>query len=216
LLKAKKQGENLLGLLRQSAAELKAKEKARREASETEALAAAELAALEEEAQLLQPARPQAAPASPGTSLNEVKRGQPVFVRSVRQRGEVLNPADDNGQVEVQIGILRLSVPLAELEAAAEPTRTDFVFVSAPKMVPSEIHLRGMRVEEALAELEHYLDEAIAAGLREVRVVHGKGTGAVRLAAQELLRKHPGVASLRAALPAEGGGGVTYAILKTG
>jgi DNA mismatch repair protein MutS2 len=71
-----------------------------------------------------------------------------------------------------------------------------------------------MRVEEALAELEHYLDEAIAAGLREVRVVHGKGTGAVRVAAQELLRKHPGVSSLRAALPAEGGGGVTYAILK--
>jgi DNA mismatch repair protein MutS2 len=217
LLKAKKQGENLLALLRQSGAELKAKEKARREASEAESLAALELSSLEEEARLLQPTRPPVAPASLGQPLPEVKRGQPVFVRSVRQRGEVLNPADENGQVEVQIGILRLSVPLAELEAAAEaPVRNNFIFVSTPKNVPSEIHLRGMRVEEALEVLEHYLDEAIAAGLREVRVVHGKGTGAVRLAAQELLRKHPGVASLRAALPAEGGGGVTYAILKAG
>jgi DNA mismatch repair protein MutS2 len=215
LLKAKRQGENLLGLLRQSAAELKAKEKARREASEAESHAAAELAALEEEARLLQPAAAKTEPSPPGEQLREVKRGQPVFVRSVRQRGEVINPADENGQVEVQVGILRLSVPLGELEGAAEePVRARFTFVSAPRPVPAEIHLRGMRVEEALLELEHYLDEAIAAGLREVRVVHGKGTGAVRLAAQELLHKHPGVASLRAALPAEGGGGVTFAILK--
>jgi DNA mismatch repair protein MutS2 len=126
-----------------------------------------------------------------------------------------MGPADDNGMVEVQVGVLRLNVALAELESSEEPVQKDYAdYFVMPRPVPSEIHLRGLRVEEARWELEQYLEQALDAGLKEVRVVHGKGTGAVRLMAHEMLRKHPKVETLRAALPSEGGEGATIAILK--
>ena len=213
--RAKRQGESLLGLLRQTLAEVKAKEKGSKAAAEASARAAEQIASLEEEARGLAPVREKVVEEPPRPPLTEVKRGQPVFVRSVRQRGTALGPADEKGLVEVQVGILRLSVPMAELEESEEAPRQRYEhFISTSRPVPSEIHLRGLRVEEAIWELEEYLAQAMEAGLQEVRVIHGKGTGAVRAAAQEVLRKHPGVDSLRAALPSEGGEGATIAILK--
>lgn len=215
--RAKQQGENLLGLLRQTLEEVRKKEKkATAAAAQASAKAAAEIASLEEQARALAPVKEtvEERPASP--ALEEVKRGQAVFVHAVRQRGTALGAADEKGMVEVQVGLLRLSVPISELEASEEEPRPRYEsFVAIRRAVPGEIHLRGMRVDEAMWELENYLEEAIEAGLEEVRIIHGKGTGAVRKAALELLRKHPGVASIRAALPSEGGEGATLASLKS-
>ena len=74
---------------------------------------------------------------------------------------------------------------------------------------PAEVHLRRLRVEEALDKLERYLNDAYLAGLPTVRVIHGKGTGALRQAVREELRGHPLVKSFRAAELHEGGAGVT-------
>ena len=74
--------------------------------------------------------------------------------------------------------------------------------------------LRGERVEEALERLDRYLDDACLAGLDQVRVIHGKGTGVMRKAVWEFMRKHPSVASLKMADATEGGEGATIARLK--
>jgi len=76
-----------------------------------------------------------------------------------------------------------------------------------------EVHLRGMRVEEALEKLDRYLNDAFLAGLRSVRVVHGKGTGTLRQVVREVLSGHPLVKSYRPAERNEGGEGVTVAEL---
>jgi len=216
IAKAKRQGDSLLTLLHQTIAEVKSREKEKKAATDTTARAAAQIAALEEEARALTRPEERAIESAPAReTLKEVKRGQAVFVRSVRQRGTAMGPADDNGMVEVQVGVLRLNVALAELESSEEPVQKDYAdYFVMPRPVPSEIHLRGLRVEEARWELEQYLEQALDAGLKEVRIVHGKGTGAVRTMAHEMLRKHPKVETLRAALPSEGGEGATIAILK--
>jgi len=77
------------------------------------------------------------------------------------------------------------------------------------KNVPDEIMLRRLSVEDALAALEHYLIDAFSAGWSSVRVVHGKGTGALRLEVRRELARHPLVKSFREGAPWEGGAGVT-------
>ena len=80
--------------------------------------------------------------------------------------------------------------------------------------VRPELHLLGRTTDEAREMVEQYLDDAFMAGLPTVRLVHGKGTGALRKAVRTLLSAHPLVASFRDGEPSEGGGGATVAALK--
>ena len=77
----------------------------------------------------------------------------------------------------------------------------------------SEVHLIGKRVEEALTELEGFIDQAVLAGQREVRIVHGIGTGTLQRAVREFLGRHPQVVSFRPGEPHEGRDGATIAEL---
>jgi len=79
---------------------------------------------------------------------------------------------------------------------------------------PVELHLRRLRVEEALTRLDQYLNDAFIAGVPAVRVIHGKGTGTLRQAVREELEGHPLVKSFRAAGLGEGGEGVTIVELQ--
>ena len=136
-----------------------------------------------------------------------------MLVRSVGQKGTVLAPPDENGNVQVQVGLLRLNVPALDLRRTAENLVTLTRYVSErPSLrgpVPVELHLRGLRVETALYELDRYLDQAALAGHERVRIVHGKGTGAVRTAVQQRLRESPVVRSFRIGGEGEGDTGVT-------
>ena len=76
-----------------------------------------------------------------------------------------------------------------------------------------DLDLRGQRAEEALSNFETYLDDAFRAGLPFVRIIHGKGTGALRAAIREALHGHPLVRKYESAAPNEGGEGVTVAVL---
>jgi DNA mismatch repair protein MutS2 len=150
-------------------------------------------------------------------TLQSVRAGQSVFVRSVGHRGLVLEDGDGAADVEVQVGIMRIRVPVQELEAAqgeaAAPAKPSIV--TSGHVPNPEIQLIGLRAEEAMAKLENYLYDALSAGLTSVRIVHGFGTGALRTAVTDLLRSHPGVASYRPGDRSEGGGGVTIATLGT-
>ncbi len=160
-------------------------------------------------------------PAAPGAPPAEVRPGDAVVVASLGQRGVVQASPDARGDVEVQVGPLKMRVPKDELRldaAGGEPRGPLRVAGAAiepggvtarTSSVPVSLHLRGKRAEEALAELDKYLDDAALAGLPRVVVVHGKGTGTLRRAVHEYLAHHPGVASFRLAPDAEGGSGAT-------
>ncbi len=139
--------------------------------------------------------------------------GDRVWIPTLNQRGEIvaLNGAD----AEVQVGNLRMKMRAVQLEKAAAPAESkpaverNAVRVSAPSDVPSELHLRGLTADEAVLKLDEYLDDAYMAGLPKVRVVHGKGTGALRKAVRETLEGHPLVAGFRGGDRYEGEDGVT-------
>lgn len=146
--------------------------------------------------------------------------GLRVWVKGLEQSAEVVAPPESGEEdVEVQIGAFRAKVKKDQLESmngavvsAQQPRRTSWAFAMTPgEEVEPELHLRGLRVEAALVRLEEYLDLAFRASLPWVRIVHGKGTGAMRRAVRELLAKHPLVRAFETAPQEQGGEGVTIA-----
>jgi DNA mismatch repair protein MutS2 len=156
-------------------------------------------------------ARPQ--PAIP----HEVGPGDRIHVRDIPQVGEALTAAGEDGRVEVQFGSLRMKVSVDRIDRVEVVDGSGTV--AAPVLVPMgphvsmELDLRGQRAEEALERFETYLDNAFRAGLPFVRIIHGKGTGALRAAIREALTGHPLVRKFESAAPNEGGDGVTVALL---
>jgi DNA mismatch repair protein MutS2 len=135
-------------------------------------------------------------------------------VKSLRALGQLRALEDD--EAEVQVGPLRVRVPARELERrappppAVEPASVRYT----PPSVPLRLDLRGQTVEEALEQLDRYLDAAALAGLPWAHIVHGKGTGALRQAVRDFLRRHPLVRSSRPGEDGEGGDGVTVVVLR--
>lgn len=149
--------------------------------------------------------------------IEEIKVGMSVFLNRFKQQGYVLEEPNEKGQVLVQAGIMRLLVDLRDLstleeetvEANGRTTGIGKIVSSKAKNINSEIHLRGFPVDEALLEVEKYLDDAYLAGLPKVRIIHGKGTGTLRSAITRFLQNHHLVASFRLGDYYEGGQGVT-------
>ncbi|GIV21176.1 MAG: endonuclease MutS2 [Armatimonadota bacterium] len=158
------------------------------------------------------------APPAPAHVPAEIREGDTVRVTTLNVTGTVLQLAEK--EATVQAGAIRVTVPRETLQRVEQKPTSDAPAVSLPvnlsrtTHISPEIMLRMQRVEEALANLDRYLDEAYAAGLEQVRVIHGKGTGALRQAVREYLKTHPLVASYRSAEPAEGGDGVTIVTLR--
>ncbi len=125
----------------------------------------------------------------------------------------------DGEKAQVSVAGKRLAARAADLVALAAPPAPARGAVVAERderaAAPPELHLIGMRVEEALEVLDGWLDRALADGRREVRVVHGHGTGRLRDALRQQLRRHPAVAEFRAGAPNEGGNGATVVMLKS-
>ena len=126
----------------------------------------------------------------------QLKRGDMVRVRGISQPLEVLSEPDEEADVEVALGSMRIRVSLDEIEQRAEaaaPLPKASVYVSRPVAEgPAErdLDLRGVRVVEALDRLDRFLDKAALAGLPSVRLVHGVGTGALRDALRQHLAGH--------------------------
>lgn len=151
----------------------------------------------------------------------KLRIGDSVRVLSMNLKGTVHTLPNAKGDLYVQMGILRSLVNIKDLvliDEDASPAAKKYGGTSSGKIkmskaasVSTEINLIGMTVDEAIAHLDKYLDDAYVAHLPSVRIVHGKGTGALRNAVQAHLKNQRYVKSYRMGEPSEGGAGVTIA-----
>ena len=150
----------------------------------------------------------------------KIELGSYVNILDVNQLGTVLTAPDKNGYVFVQAGNIKRKTHLSNLTVARvkknklQPVVTKNIKNKFNSKVEQEIHLRGMVVEEAIIELDKFIDNAIIMGLTTVRIVHGKGTGILRTAVADYLRANKSVKSFRLGAYGEGEDGVTIATLK--
>ena len=135
-------------------------------------------------------------------------------------KGTVSTRPDSKGNLFVQMGIMRTKVHISDLVLIDEAvitgpsisrTSSGKSKLSKAATISTEINLLGKTVDEAVAELDKYLDDAYLSHLGSVRIVHGKGTGALRNAVQAHLKNQRYVKSYRMGEPSEGGAGVTIA-----
>ena len=141
-----------------------------------------------------------------------IEIGSPVHVEGVSEPGTLLS-IDERGLADVAAGPLRLRVPATSLRPAQaheeSPLSTRPIIAGSAPAVSLQLDLRGARAEEALEVLDRYLNDAAVAGVDRLRIVHGKGTGALRTAVREVLSRHPLVRAHEPAGAAEGGDGAT-------
>lgn len=155
----------------------------------------------------------------------DLKIGDAVKVLSLNLKGTVSTLPNSKGNLYVQMGILRSQVNIKDLERIDEPEITGpgigkgtggsgKIKMSKSSSVSMELNLLGKTVDEAVAELDKYLDDASLAHMPSVRIVHGTGTGALRKGVQNYLRRNKHVKSFRLGEFGEGDAGVTIAELK--
>lgn len=153
--------------------------------------------------------------AAAGEAPRQLRPGEEVYLPKFNQKGYVLSAPGPTGEVQVQVGIMKVNVPLNDLRRAEKPapakgqSQTAGVLLDKAKEISSELDLRGLYAEEALLQVEKYLDDAYLAGLSKVYLIHGKGTGSLRTAIHRELNGHRRVKSLRLGEQGEGGYGVT-------
>jgi DNA mismatch repair protein MutS2 len=141
----------------------------------------------------------------------ELQVGDQVYVNTVGVKGESINIQKNEAQVAV--GRLQMRAKLKELEFRERPSESEeddiVVKISAPPAATLEYDMRGMRVEEGLAGLDRFLDNAFRGRMPWVRIIHGKGSGTLRAAVREALRKNSHITSWEEGKDGEGGAGVT-------
>ena len=159
--------------------------------------------------------RPAAPP--PLQGKKPITAGDRVNIVSLGQEGVVLSVSDDSA--DVQLGSLKMRQPLSALERIGrdrpEPAgRQVVIAAAAPQTINLELDLRGYRASEIEAMLDRYLEDAYRSGMPFVRIIHGKGTGALRKVVREFLSAHPAVSKYESAPANQGGDGATVALLR--
>lgn len=148
------------------------------------------------------------------------QEGDYVYIESMGLEGTIVGKPDKKGDCYVQAGILNTLVNIADLELMEPPKEEKSTSQRKPKQlnlrtnVSPEINLLGNTVEEALSKLDKYLDDAYMSSLHTVTIIHGKGTGALRSAIQDYLKRCSTVKSFRAGVYGEGEAGVTVVEFK--
>ncbi len=164
----------------------------------------------------------QKSPQNSGYRLPRALRlGDEVLIVDIDKKATVLALPDKSGQVEVQAGIIRTRVPLSNLRLIEQKTTQaprgsvkNRTASRASRSAETDLDLRGMASDEGLLEVDRFIDNAVMAGLPQITIIHGKGTGVLRAAVQQHLRRHPSVKSFRLGTFGEGESGVTIVELK--
>lgn len=152
--------------------------------------------------------------------IKTLKPGDEVRVITLSQNGNVLSCDDRKKEALVQIGIMKMTLPYASLEIAVQEaggkgsTGAGRIMKRKAESIKTEIDLRGMNLEEAIYELDKYLDDAYISGLERVTIIHGVGTGVLKSGIKQMLKRHAHVKNSRDGEYGEGGMGVTVVTLK--
>jgi DNA mismatch repair protein MutS2 len=153
----------------------------------------------------------------PASDVESVPVGGLVWLPKWRVRGVVLRWPEAGDLVEVQAGQMTLKVPTSQIEPLSQPelqqpispSPRPYIRRHSVQDISPELNMIGWRIPDALPYLDKYLDEAVAASLHRVRIIHGKGSGRLRAAVHELLTSHPQVKAYMPCSPQEGGWGAT-------
>lgn len=164
--------------------------------------------------------RKKAAPRKAAKPKRSIQPGDEVKVHSLNQKGHVVELSGDK-EALVQLGIMKMKVALDDLELIGSAPVTKPIQRTAANVkrtrdenVRTELDLRGANLEEALIEVDRFIDEAYLSNLGQIYIIHGKGTGILRSGISDYLRKHKHIKSYRLGNYGEGGTGVTVAELK--
>ncbi|WP_019638438.1 endonuclease MutS2 [Paenibacillus fonticola] len=179
------------------------------------------LIAARKELEEAEPKRKKTGPARQAAKApRKIQPGDEVMVYSLNQKGHVVELAGSKDAL-VQLGIMKMKVSLDDLELISAPpaAKTAQRIVANVKRtrdenVRTELDLRGANLEEALIEVDRFIDEAYLGNLGQIYIIHGKGTGILRTGISDYLRKHKHIKSYRLGNYGEGGTGVTVAELK--
>lgn len=148
----------------------------------------------------------------------DLKPGETVELIHLGTKGTVINPPNDKGEAMVQAGIMKMKVHVSQLrrmeEAPKEKKKTGNRIQVSARPASMEVDVRGMNLEEAIGEVDSFIDNAVLAGLKTVSIIHGKGTGILRNGIQQHLKRYPAVQEFRLGRFGEGEDGVTVVTLK--
>jgi DNA mismatch repair protein MutS2 len=152
-------------------------------------------------------------------SIDAIREGDTVFVRSIGYDASVIKIDKGRNRLRVKAGVMEIEVPVSDISPkkgkAAQPTKKRARSMApVEEAVPAELKLLGMRVDAALKQLETFLNHASLEGLKEVRIIHGIGTGALLAAVREHVDGHPLVSEFRPGEQHEGGNGATIVTLR--
>ena len=165
-------------------------------------------------------------PLPEGTILtpDNARAGMTVLVKSLRKNGTLLEVKGKDGLVSV--GVLKMTVPLSQCllvkdkpQEQAKPSKfkgsaSHVMFAAKTETAEQEVDVRGMTTDEAVPYVDRAIDDALLAGISQVRIIHGKGTGALRAGLHGYLKEHRSVAAIALADLARGGAGVTVVTVK--
>jgi DNA mismatch repair protein MutS2 len=152
--------------------------------------------------------------------IKDLKVGEEVRIITLNQQGSVVSVDKNKKEAVVQIGIMKMTLPFKSIQRVKKDVKTTVtkstrnIIKSKSGNVRSEVDLRGLNLEEAIMEVEKYLDDAYVAGLESVTIIHGIGTGVLKSGLQDILKRNRHVKAQRAGQYGEGGAGVTIANLK--
>ncbi len=151
--------------------------------------------------------------------ISQIKQNETVFVATLKQNGIVLSNISKSNEVIVQIGSIKMNIPIKYLEKAHKETTTkkdtkNYTSISKTRNAKTEINVIGYTVEEATFVVDKFLDDCALAKIKTARIVHGKGTGKLKNGIHQFLKNHPHVASYRMGTYGEGEMGVTVVEVK--
>lgn len=152
--------------------------------------------------------------------IKDLKPGEEVKIITLNKQGSVVSVDNNKKEAVVQIGIMKMTLPFKSLQRAKKDPKTTVtkqtrkIIKSKSGNIKREVDLRGLNLEEAIMEVEKYLDDAYVAGLENVTIIHGIGTGVLKSGLQDILKKNKHVKSQRSGEYGEGGAGVTIVTLR--
>ena len=155
---------------------------------------------------------------------DKIEVGQRVKILTLGQSGEVISRPDSKGELQVQVGIMKVGVNISDImlidsgrpKKKPKPKASGYgrLYKSKAQTISTSVDVRGKNMDDAVMDVEKYIDDAFISGLKEVTVIHGRGEGILRSGIRDMLKRNRNVDSFRSGGFNEGGDGVTVVKLK--